>query len=49
MIEGEIEAGNNNNDLLIELSKLLHKLVVMGVLTKNEVTKHLLIIKHDFF
>ena len=49
LIEGEIEAGNNNNDLLIELSKLLHKLVVMGVLTKNEVTKHLLIIKNDCF
>ena len=49
LIEGIIEAGNNNNDLLIELTQLLNKLVVLGVLTRNQMNKHLLIIKHDFF
>lgn len=48
MIEGEIEAGNNNIDLLNELTDLLNKLVVLGVLTRNQMSKHLLIIKHDF-
>ena len=49
LIEGEIEAGNNNKDLLTELTELLNKLVVLGILTRNQINKHLLIIKHDFF
>ena len=49
IITGEIEAGNNNNDLLIELNELLLKLANYGVITQKQVKEHIKTIKQDFF
>ena len=49
LLEGEINAGNNNNSLLQELTELLLKLVNFGVITSNQFKKHIELIKHDFF
>jgi len=49
IIEGEIEAGNNNLILLEELRVLLSKLVNFGVLDKKESIKHMTLITNDFF
>ena len=49
IITGEIEAGNNNNDLLIELNELLLKLANYGVITQKQAKEHIKTIKRDFF
>lgn len=49
LVQGQIEAGNNNKDLLNELTSLLNKLVNFGVLTRNQMKKHITLIEHDFF
>lgn len=40
IIEGEIEAGNTNNDIKNNLSDVLFKLVNLGSLTMSQATKH---------
>ena len=49
LVEGEIEAGNNNREYLAELSSLLNKLVNFGVITRSQMKKHIILIEHDFF
>ena len=49
LVEGEIEAGNNNIELLDELRDLLNKLSNLGVIAKPNAKKHYDSIKKDFF
>ena len=49
LIEGEIEAGNNNKELLPELQKILYKLSFLKVITKGQAHNHYKQIKKDFF
>jgi len=49
IITGEIEAGNNNNDLLIELNELILKLVNYGVITQKQAKEHIKTVKRDYF
>jgi len=49
LVEGEIEAGNNNPELLKELYDLLMRLGSIGAITLSEAKKHYLEIKKQFF
>jgi len=45
LIEGEIEAGNNNHELLSEAHGILHKLALAKVITRPSAKKHFAYLK----
>ncbi len=49
LVEGEIEAGNTNHELLQELKSILYKLHHLGVITQNNMKLHFKDIKQQFF
>ena len=49
LVEGEIEAGNTNKELLQELRDILYKLHYLGVITQNNLKSHFNDIKKNFF
>ena len=49
LVEGEIESGNNNIQLLQELGNILNKLSNLGIIGKLTAKKHFDAIKQDFF
>lgn len=48
-IEGEIEAGNDNKEVLKELYDVLQQLVIYKSINVSEAKKHYNSIKNDFF
>ena len=49
LVEGEIEAGNSNRDLLVELKDILYKLNHLGVISQSNMKTHFDDIKKTFF
>ena len=49
LVEGEIEAGNTNRELLQELKDILYNLHHLGVITQNNMKSHFNDIKQNFF
>ena len=49
LVEGEIEAGNTNHELLQELKSILYKLHHLGIITQNNMKSHFKDIKQQFF
>ena len=49
LVEGEIEAGNTNHELLQELKDILYKLHHLGVITQNNMKSHFNDIKTNYF
>jgi hypothetical protein len=49
VIQGEIEAGNDNKEILKELYDVLHQLSVYKCISLNDAKKHYNTIKNDYF
>ena len=49
LIEGQLEAGNNNDDIKLELHSLLHKMARTGLITINQAASHYKQIKSAYF
>jgi hypothetical protein len=49
VIQGEIEAGNDNKEILKELYDVLHQLAVYKCISLNDAKKHYNTIKNDYF
>ena len=49
VIQGEIEAGNDNTEILKELYAVLHQLAVYKCISLNDAKKHYNTIKNDYF
>ena len=49
LIEGELEAGNNNDEIRLELHSLLHKMAHIGIITINQAATHYKNIKEMYF
>jgi ribosomal protein S20 len=49
IVEGEIDAGDNNIEVLNELQEVLNNLSNLGIITKAAAKRHYNTIKKDYF
>jgi hypothetical protein len=49
LIEGELEAGNSNKKLLVELHALLHRMARSGLISINAAADHYKALKTIYF
>lgn len=49
LVEGQISAGNNNEELLVELYELLYKISDFGAISKKQAKEHFNQIKNAYF